>query len=69
MKKYIYLLAAITISLGASSCGKSYTCECKAFSPTGEITKHEFKGKKRAERKCAELGKDSIVDGPYCVLK
>lgn len=69
MKKYTYLLAAAGLLFMMSSCGKTYVCECKAFSPTGEITKHEFKGKKRAERKCAELGANEAADGPHCELK
>ncbi len=66
MKKYTYLLAAITISLIASSCGKSYTCECTSM--RGQKTYHNFKGEKRAESKCAELGKDAALDGPNCQL-
>jgi hypothetical protein len=70
MKKYTYLLAAITISLIMSSCQKTYTCECKAFTPTGDITKYEFKmSKKKAQKKCDLLGSKDIVDGPHCELK
>ncbi len=68
MKKYTFLLAATVISLTASSCGKSYTCEC-TNAWTQEKTDHEFRGKKRAESKCAELGKNVAADGPHCVLK
>jgi hypothetical protein len=68
MKKYTYLLIAGGLVFSASSCKKSYTCECTSMD-TQQKTYYEFKGKKKATSKCAELGKYEAVDGPHCELK
>lgn len=71
MKKQIFTILGLVITLAFASCERSYTCICVYPNSSISTSRTNFKSKKRidAEEKCRDLNAAARSSGGSCALE